>query len=126
MKAPERVRFTVAGVTFEGRQEVLARLHKAPGPIAARLERDPSNHYDPNAIKVFMGAQGSTWQHVGFAPRELAAKLAPRMDAGATVQVIVGSIYDPRYDRAYGVDMRIEVRDKAPAPPAWPGHQVDF
>jgi len=43
-----------------------------------RLERDPKNPADPNAVKVvtFDG------HHIGFIPRTLAAELAPKLDAG--------------------------------------------
>jgi hypothetical protein len=42
------------------------------------LQRDPGNEHDPNAIRVLL-ADGD---QVGWVPRELAAELAPEMDAG--------------------------------------------
>lgn len=41
------------------------------------LRRDPANEHDANAIEVRAG--GET---IGFVPRELAAELAPQLDAG--------------------------------------------
>ena len=48
-----------------------------PG-AALRLERDPRNEHDPNAVKVLVGER----QQLGWVPRELAAELAPKLDAG--------------------------------------------
>lgn len=46
------------------------------------LERDPTNPYDPNAVKVV--ARG---EHVGFVPKALAALLAKDMDAAGNASV---------------------------------------
>ena len=47
-----------------------------PGQALA-LRRDPGNEHDANAIEVLAGGEV-----VGFVPRELAAELAPELDAG--------------------------------------------
>ncbi len=41
-----------------------------------RLERDPTNEHDPNAVRVLVAGE-----QLGWVPRELAADLAPRLDA---------------------------------------------
>jgi HIRAN domain len=69
----------VAGVAGAARHhaEALASEAAAPGrPLV--LRRDPGNEHDPNAIAVDTtdGAQ------LGWVPRELAAELAPQLDAG--------------------------------------------
>jgi len=51
----------------------------APGS-RLELRRDPDNEHDPNAIAVH--AVGG--EQVGWVPRELAAELAPELDAAAT------------------------------------------
>jgi hypothetical protein len=58
---------SVAGVTFEGRQRFVKMLNPRS---TVKLEADPDNPYDPNAVKVI--ADGN---HVGFVPRNLAAAL---------------------------------------------------
>ncbi|MBQ6454174.1 MAG: DEAD/DEAH box helicase, partial [Coriobacteriales bacterium] len=69
----------LAGVTFEGRQEVLASV---PAGATLQLRREPHNPYDPNAIAVdFQGRQ------MGFLNARLAARLAPALDAGASYDV---------------------------------------
>jgi hypothetical protein len=65
------------------RSEALTSGALAPGrPL--ELRREPDNEHDPNAIAVHAdGAQ------VGFVPRELAAELAPQLDAGRPWSAIV-------------------------------------
>eukprot|EP00466_Bigelowiella_natans_P018819 jgi/Bigna1/81207/fgenesh1_pg.78_\ len=59
--------FTVAGVTFEGRQRIVKALQ--PRQIV-RLEREPTNPYDPDAIAVrtLNGTQ------IGYVPRALTSR----------------------------------------------------
>ena len=89
----------VAGVAGAGRHHADAIASSdavAPGS-ALELRRDPGNEHDPNAIAVHAGGE-----QVGWVPRELAAELAPRLDAGETWSAIVlreqrRSPRDPRH-----------------------------
>ena len=88
----------VAGVAGAARHhaEALASDAAAPGR-ALVLRRDAGNEHDANAIAVETG-DGAM---LGFVPRELAAELAPDLDAGrpwsATVlRELLGSPRDPR------------------------------
>jgi hypothetical protein len=55
----------------------------APGsPLS--LRRDPENEHDPNAIMVLAGGAQAGW-----VPRELAAELAPLLDAGEDWRALV-------------------------------------
>jgi hypothetical protein len=69
----------------------------APGrPLT--LRRDPENPHDPNAIAVHPGGGG---EQVGWVPREIAAELAPDLDAGRPWSAVVlreqrASPRDPR------------------------------
>jgi hypothetical protein len=61
-----------------------------------RLERDPSNEHDPNAVRVLVEGE-----QLGWVPRELAADLAPKLDAGEPWSALVlreqrASPRDPR------------------------------
>jgi hypothetical protein len=88
----------VAGVAGAGRHhaEALAAEDVGPGrPL--ELRRDPANEHDPSAIAVHApgGAQ------VGWVPREIAAELAPLLDAAEPWAAIVlreqrASPRDPR------------------------------
>jgi HIRAN domain len=71
----------VAGTQF--RPGALESDALAPGrPLA--LRREPQNEHDPSAIAV-----DAAGEHVGFVPRELAAELAPDLDAGRPWTAVV-------------------------------------
>src|SRR4051812_33592992 len=74
----------------------LAADAAAPGRALA-LRRDPANAHDANAIQVLL----ETGEQAGWVPRELAAELAPRLDAGERWSALVlreqrASPRDPR------------------------------
>jgi HIRAN domain len=76
----------VAGVAGAGRHhaDALASDAAAPGR-ELRLRRDPENPHDPRAIAVDTG-EGA---QVGWVPRELAARIAPELDAGGPWSAVV-------------------------------------
>ena len=83
----------VAGTQF--RPGALDSEALAPGGVL-ELRREPGNPHDANAIAVHAGGV-----HVGFVPRELAAELAPLLDAGRVWSAVVlreqrASPRDPR------------------------------
>jgi hypothetical protein len=76
----------VAGVAGAGRHHAaaLATDDVAPGrPLALRRDRD--NEHDPNAIAVDVPGG----DQVGWVPREIAADLAPELDAGRAWAAVV-------------------------------------
>ncbi|MGC1335378.1 MAG: DEAD/DEAH box helicase, partial [Candidatus Cybelea sp.] len=74
----------LAGVSFEGRQDVIAGLH-AGAPLELRRQGD--NPHDSNAIAVHYGQL-----QLGFFNKRLAAHIAPLMDAGARYGARVASL----------------------------------
>jgi len=86
--APElqRAGLRVASVAGAGRHhaEALQADTVAPGN-ALNLRRDVANEHDANAIAVH--AAGA--DQIGWIPRELAATIAPELDAGTTWTAIV-------------------------------------
>lgn len=64
--------------------DALAADAAAPGR-ALELRRDPDNVHDPNAIAV----HGRGGEQLGWVPRELAAELAPLIDAGERWSAVV-------------------------------------
>lgn len=77
----------VAGVSFDGHQELIAQL---TGREPCRLEPEPENKFDANAIAVkvapFPEADPlnepeipAVW-HIGYLPKEIAAQVAPHLD----------------------------------------------
>lgn len=81
----QRIQFNTAGVTFENRQGLLAHIRNKPD-VQITLFREPTNQFDPNAIKV-LGSTGTKKFHLGYVPRELAADLAPKMDNRSYIKV---------------------------------------
>lgn len=91
----------VAGVTFEGRQEVIARFEDDE-PLM--LRRDPLNEFDASAIGVYAPRFET---QIGFLNRDLAAVLAPALDEGAEYVVKLGSVTGGDDGRSYGVNIEI-------------------
>ena len=70
----------VAGVAGAGQHHAEAVASEAVEPgRPLELRRDPANPHDANAIAVHAAGGG---EQVGWVPRELAAELAPELDAG--------------------------------------------
>jgi len=88
----------IVGVTFEGRQEVVARLQQGD---LVWLEPEPDNPYDHNAIRVCR----SNGEQIGYLNRNLAAKIIPYFLAyeyhvRGKVKLLIGGYWD---DFALGV-----------------------
>lgn len=82
----------VVGVTFEGRQEVVARLRRGD---RVWLDREPTNRYDRNAITVCR----ENGEQIGYINRRLAASLNPLFKAygfpvKGRVTLLTGGSYD--------------------------------
>ncbi len=88
----------IAAVAGAGRHHAQALATDAAEPGAPlELRRDPRNAHDANAIAVH--APGG--EQLGWVPREVAAELAPRLDAGEPLCALVlreqrASPRDPR------------------------------
>lgn len=88
----------VAGVAGAARfhDDVLQSEEVSPGS-ALTLRREPGNEHDPNAIAV----RTASGAQLGWVPREVAAQVAPEMDAGRPWTAVVlrerrASPRDPR------------------------------
>ncbi|HEY6234309.1 MAG TPA: DEAD/DEAH box helicase [Candidatus Elarobacter sp.] len=101
----------VVGVSFEGRQDVVAGIE--PGAVI-ELRRQPENVHDPNAIGVWYGAL-----QLGFLKRAIAARVAPNVDAGehytAHVTAVTGG-----GARSWGINVYV-TRERETAPRARAG-----
>jgi single-stranded-DNA-specific exonuclease len=93
----------LAGVTFEGRQEVVARLETG---ALLRVQRQPDNEHDPNAIALY----DPVGDQVGFFNRGLAAALAPVIDRGASFRVTVSEVTGTEKE-SRGVNVLVERAD---------------
>jgi hypothetical protein len=112
----------VAGVAGAGQHhaDALESEHVAPGR-RLELRRQPENPHDPNAIAVH--AAGG--DQVGWVPRDLAAELAPELDASRPVSAVVlreqrRSPRDPRH----GLTMLLARADAIQLVERRPGSQM--
>lgn len=119
-KAWRTISTKVVGVTFDNRQELIARLTI---DTKIKLVRDPENPYDSNAIKV---VTGTTCEQIGFIKRELAAELALLMDKGYDAKASISALTGEGQE-ALGVNILIGIYHASPTPPdhhASPSHPV--
>ncbi|HET7814499.1 MAG TPA: helicase-related protein [Candidatus Baltobacteraceae bacterium] len=97
----------VMGVSFEGRQNMVAGL--LPGG-ELDLKRQPDNQYDPNAIAVYFGTF-----HIGYLRKEIAKHVAPLIDGGAHYRAVIEHVTGPsggsepaQEEKFRGVNIRVE------------------
>jgi single-stranded-DNA-specific exonuclease len=90
----------VMGVSFEGRQDLVAGL--APGQ-ELELRRQPDNPHDANAVAVYFGIL-----HLGFLRKQIAKHLAPLIDGGVRYRARIEHITGGRVGKNFGVNIRVE------------------
>lgn len=104
----------VAGVTFEGRQLVLAEM-AAGAPVM--LKPEPENPFDENAIAIWVADKKAALQ-IGYVPRDLAAIIAPFIEGESMygkVHEMTGGFEKWDGSRAsLGCVVRVELPDSAP------------
>ncbi len=98
----------IVGVTFEGRQDLIAGLE--PGQTL-EFVRQPDNAFDANAVAVHFGRL-----HLGFVRKAIAARIAPNIDAGERYRAEVKHITGGG-KRSVGVNIWVE-RERTQTPPA--------
>lgn len=90
----------VVGVTFENRQDYIKEMKIGEKII---LERDKNNPYDKNAIKVV----NSKGKQIGFISKDLASKIAGKMDKGVKYRAAVSDITGNKDSGVMGVNLII-------------------
>lgn len=103
--------FAVRGVTYEGRQDKIAKIR---GNEPVRALPEPTNQFDPNAISILVACQGVI-MHVGYMPKEQAQIFAPRMAGegmdGRIIRVTGGvKKYDGSY-ASFGLIVEFDLPD---------------
>jgi len=89
----------IMGVSFEGRQDVVAGLKAGQDLL---LERQPENPADANAIAVRYGTL-----QLGFLRKQIAAHLAPLIDSGILYRARVEHVTGGRDGKNFGVNIRV-------------------
>ena len=108
----------VVGVTFENRQEVIARLQMGD---RVWLDREPDNPYDPNAITVCRG----NGEQIGYLNRHLAASIVSYFRAyGYPVKGRVTTLTGSQWD---GYSLGVVIAFKLPKlNPSHPPQSLQF
>lgn len=94
------------GVSFDGRQEIVAELE--PGEKVT-LTREPANLHDNNAIAI----ETQQGQQIGYLKREIAKHLAPLLDTEVNYQATVSQVTGGGTDQSFGVNLFLQ---KEPSP----------
>lgn len=89
----------LSGVTYGDRQIYIPLLKEGE---ELHLERERNNQFDSNALAV----HDSVGHHLGYVPKDLAAKVSPLIDQGKTFYAYVTSITGGN-GYSYGVNIRI-------------------
>jgi len=89
----------IMGVSFEGRQDIVAGLK--PGADLF-LERQPQNPVDANAIAVRYGTL-----QLGFLRKQIAKHLAPLIDSGIPYRARVENVTGGAQGKNFGVNVRV-------------------
>lgn len=95
----------LVGVTFEGRQKVIATL-RGKEPLRVRREKD--NQYDPKAVAVDV-YKNDEWLPIGYIAKDKNADISRSLDAGETAYIQISDITGGG-DRNYGVNISLEYK----------------
>jgi hypothetical protein len=103
----EQIRCKVSGVKYGQRRQHITKYVRFGSKF--KLEREPDNEHDPNAIKVLLPVRkGQHHLDIGYVPAKIAVDLAPRMDAGEqfTGKFLIKLIND--HGETFGLMIKIE------------------
>ena len=106
-----RIDTKTAGVTHGNRQKLLARLSRySPDEITIKLNREPENAADKNAVQVIAAVKGKGSAIMGYLNRQLAAAIAPLLDKGKEVfSTFLAVTGGAEYYLNYGLNISIAV-----------------
>ena len=98
----------LVGVSFEGRQDILAEVGKK---TLVKLERDRRNEYDFHAVRVLAEVEGE-WEQAGFIPRTMSPLIAKSLDKGVPLSVkvhrVLGGMANSSGEKLnYGLEINI-------------------
>lgn len=81
--------FSLAGVTFNDAQSLLAKVDSR---WEATLVREPKNPHDPNAVAVHVKRPKTDdyyWKHIGYIPKKLSPSVASLLDGGQEINISI-------------------------------------
>ena len=87
--------FQVAGVTFEGRQELLEKLQmdyiRNPDKKTVDFKSEPENQYDVNAIAVWVDIEGEL-KKIGYVPKAINLNFKEILNSGKFIRAKITSV----------------------------------
>lgn len=95
----------IVGVTFEGRQEVIASLR---GKEPLRVRREADNEYDKKAVAVDV-YKNDEWLPIGYIAKDKNEDISKALDAGESVYISLSDITGGG-DKSYGVNISLEYK----------------
>ena len=117
----------LVGVSFEGRQDIIADIKEsidAGDEVELRFRREPDNEYDKDAVAIDALTGGGTvfddevaidvedeWKHIGYIARDKNSELAGVLDAGKKASIKISDITGGD-GKSYGVNVYIEYEKK--------------
>lgn len=105
--------YSVVGVTFENRQEILSDFFKGyrhGGKYNVKLVHEANNQYDSNAVAVHLEVGEGIFKGVGYISRQENKALSQSVDAGKVKNASLRSI-GPNYKGDIGLTIEAEVED---------------
>lgn len=105
--------YSVVGVTFENRQEILSdffKTYRHGGKYNVKLVHEADNQYDSNAVAVHLEVSEGIFKGVGYISRQENKALSQSVDAGKVKNASLRSI-GPNYKGDIGLTIEAEVED---------------
>lgn len=101
----------VSGVTHGNRQKALEHLTRYnPEDVRIFLQRENTNAFDKNAVKVVASVRDKGAYTIGYLPRALAAFIAPLLDTGKLIKTAYSGVvgmYEPYMNYGLRIELRV-------------------
>lgn len=83
--------FFIAGVQFRPTHEIKRAMIKIKKGDNLMLESEPTNRYDPNAVKIIFadGSGGLEMIFLGYVPKKFSAEVSALLEAGVELECVV-------------------------------------
>lgn len=104
-----KITLTVKGLRYRVTAATMRTMSDVT-PLNARLEREPDNLYDKNAVKVIICDKPWDDFHVGYLDKVVAKEIAPKLDKG-TLEITKARVLSIDPEEAQG-EIRIEGRKR--------------
>jgi hypothetical protein len=111
----EQIESKVSGVTYEGRQEVIAEHCRAGKRLDVRPE--PSNPYSENALGLWVRGKrpfNQSWHKVGYVPKDLADRLRKQLERGRSLTARITDVVGGMDGLNYGLRIELFVHEGVP------------